>query len=341
MSFAGERLPPEWQRPLVARTHKTVSEAAVARREAAIQEWCSTHQYPAPRVIALFGPGELVDLPVQVTQRGPDKTLLDAVKRAPWRAPGLVDRLASLQIQLHALPIGDWPEPDGEGLAARRLRLVRRFLSTHENPDLSAALARVETLLPELDAGPRVACHGDFHPLNVLVDGDTSMVVDWTDAALGDRHGDVARTSLLFHFGAALATSNRAAKAAMGASQGLLSRRFLRAYTRWVPLDAGRLRKWEAVHLLHGWAQVVEANDQGGALGAARAARAADVDQAAVRVGDGVSALRGARRRRRTRSPRDPRARPTSGRHHAEAPPPRLARRGRRRRPTRRCASGS
>jgi len=33
-----------------------------------------------------------------------------------------------------------------------------------------------------------------------------------------------------------------------------------------VPLDAERLRKWEAVHLLHGWAQVVEAHDAGGQL---------------------------------------------------------------------------
>ncbi len=189
--FAGERLPPEWQRPLVARTHRTVSEAAVARREAAIQEWCCTHQYPAPRVIALFGPGELLDLPVQVMQRGPDLTLLDAVKRAPWRAPALVDRLASLQIQLHALPVSNWPDGEREGLAERRLRLVRRWLATHEDADLSAALSRVEPLLPDLEAAPAVACHGDFHPLNVLVDADTSMVIDWTDAALGDRHGDV------------------------------------------------------------------------------------------------------------------------------------------------------
>ena len=111
-----------------------------------------------------------------------------------------------------------------------------------------------------------VACHGDFHPLNVLVDGDTSMVIDWTDAALGDRHGDVARTSLLFYFGAALATSNRAAKAALGGAQGWLSKRYLRTYRRSAPIDPDRLRRWEAVHLLHGWAQILEAHDRGGEL---------------------------------------------------------------------------
>jgi aminoglycoside phosphotransferase (APT) family kinase protein len=264
--FVGRDLPPEWTGPLVARTHKTVEEAAVARREAAIQDWCVERAYPAPRVIAVFDPGELGDLPVQVMQRGPHATLFDAVKRAPWRAPRLVDRLAALQVRLHALPIEGWPEPDGEGLAERRLRLVRRWLAAHEDADLRAALTRVEPLLPELDTGPKVACHGDFHPLNVLVDGDESMVIDWTDAALGDRHGDVARTQLLFRLAAVLATSNRAAKALVGASQGWLSKRFLNAYQRVVPLDAERLRKWEAVHLLHGWAQIVEAHDAGGEL---------------------------------------------------------------------------
>jgi hypothetical protein len=99
----------------------------------------------------------------------------------------------------------------------------------------------------------------------VLVDGDTAMVIDWTDAALGDRHGDVARTNLLLHFGAALATSSRAAKIALGTAQGWLATRYLHTYKQSVPIDAERLRRWEAVHLLHGWAQIAEVHQRGGA----------------------------------------------------------------------------
>ena len=263
--FAGETLPSPWRQPLVVRIHQTVGEAPIARREAAIQEWCFEHDFPAPQIVALFSPGDLIELPVQVMQRGPDATLLDAVKHAPWRALSLVDRLAALQLQLHSLPTRDWPEAETEGLAERRLRLVRRFLTTSNDAELRAAVARVEPLLPDLEAGPHVACHGDFHPLNVLVDADRAMVIDWTDAALGDRHGDVARTNLLFHFGAALATSNRAAQLALGAAQGWLARRFLATYKRSVPIDDERLRRWEAVHLLHGWAQIAEVHERGGA----------------------------------------------------------------------------
>src|SRR5262249_27192939 len=132
--FAGRDLPPEWLGPLVARTHRTVGEAEGARREAAIPEGCFAQKDPAPRGIPLFRPGELPGLPVQVMHRGPSTTMFDAVKRTPWRAPNLVDRLAALQVRLHALPIDAWPEHDGEGLAARRLRLVRRWLASHDDP---------------------------------------------------------------------------------------------------------------------------------------------------------------------------------------------------------------
>jgi hypothetical protein len=35
-----------------------------------------------------------------------------------------------------------------------------------------------------------------------------------------------------------------------------LSRRYLRTYTSGAALDAGRLRVWEVLHAVHGWAQV-------------------------------------------------------------------------------------
>ena len=46
-----------------------------------------------------------------------------------------------------------------------------------------------------------VLCHGDFHPLNALVDGDGHIgIVDWTDACVCDRHHDVGRSIAIFWF---------------------------------------------------------------------------------------------------------------------------------------------
>ena len=228
--FAGRDLPPEWLGPLVARTHKSVEEAAVARREAAIQDWCFEQAYPAPRVIAVFGPGELGDLPVQVMQRGPHATLFDAVKRAPWRAPKLVDRLAALQLRLHALPIDGWPEPDGEGLAERRLRLVRRWLAAHEDTDLRAALSESSR-----------CCPSSTRPRRSRVTATSIHSTSWSIAtSRWSSTGPMPRSAIVTATSRARISSSTSAprwrprtvpaKALVGASQGWLSKRFLNAY---------------------------------------------------------------------------------------------------------------
>ncbi len=51
----------------------------------------------------------------------------------------------------------------------------------------------------------------------------------------------------------------------MKASHGWLAGRYRGAYERVHPLDPERLRHWEALHLLHGWAQVVDAHREGSA----------------------------------------------------------------------------
>ena len=262
VQFTGSGLPPQWRAPLVVRIHQSVDQASVARREAAIQTWCHDREFPAPRVLMVFEPDELLPLPVQVMERAPGTTMLEGIMKAPWRAACMLERLADLHLRLHAIPIEGWPEAKEAGLAARRLALVRRSLDRHEDPELRDALTRAEQLLPELYAAERVPCHGDFHPLNVMVDGDQTTVIDWTDAALGDRHGDVARTYLLFHV-AAIAATTRVEKTVLKASHGWLAGRYRGAYERVHPLDPERLRHWEALHLLHGWAQVVDAHREG------------------------------------------------------------------------------
>ena len=90
----------------------------------------------------------------------------------------------------------------------------------------------------------------------MLVSGPDSWVIDWTDGALGDRHGDVARTQLLFHV-ASIAAESAVERAALKVVGPRLAKVFLRVYDRRWPLDRARLAQWEIVHLLHGWGQVL------------------------------------------------------------------------------------
>ena len=98
-----------------------------------------------------------------------------------------------------------------------------------------------------------MVCHGDFHPLNVMVDGERASVIDWTDAGLGPREADVARTLLLFHI-AAIAADSAVERRCSVAGPGC---RALPAHLRGGgAARSDRMRVWEVLHAVHGWAQV-------------------------------------------------------------------------------------
>jgi aminoglycoside phosphotransferase (APT) family kinase protein len=256
VTLTGRELPAEWQAPLVVRVQPDVDRFDIARAEVRVQEWCATVDYPSPRVLAMLAPGELTAASAQVMARASGVPMIDALMRPIWKAPALVALLADLHVRLHRAPTDAWPLPD-VSLARRRLRPVHEWADDLDDALLREALTRVEALLPYLEDHPAVACHGDFHPLNVMVDTTTmtGSVIDWTDAGLGDRHGDVARTQLLFRV-AAIAASSPVERALLKGAGPLLASHYLRQYGKQLPLDEDRLATWEVVHLLHGWGQV-------------------------------------------------------------------------------------
>ncbi|MGK2950519.1 MAG: phosphotransferase family protein [Acidimicrobiales bacterium] len=276
VQLAGPILPGAWTEPLVLRLLPSSDRHGQALREAAVQGWCAAAGYPAPEVLAVFGPDDGFGLPAQVMERAPGTTALDALKAKPWRAFALVDQLARLQLQLHALPTDGWPgTADATALADQRLGLPRRVAERTGSPELQDALARVEAVIPiAVDDPHPVVCHGDFHPLNVMVDGPTGMVIDWTDAGLGPREADLARTLLLFHV-AALAAGSAVERVVLQRVGPRLARRHRRTYEAGATLDPRRLMAWEAMHALHGWSQVVMLH--AGGFEGSSSAEAADV----------------------------------------------------------------
>jgi aminoglycoside phosphotransferase (APT) family kinase protein len=88
-----------------------------------------------------------------------------------------------------------------------------------------------------------------------------TAAIDWTDAGIGDRHGDIARTSWLFSFAAVVARSSLE-RLVLRALAPPLSRAYLSAYRRELPVDPGRLRLWMPLQLLHAWTVAV-AGEQG------------------------------------------------------------------------------
>ncbi len=263
LHFGGSGLSATWAEPLIARIPAAAARYPSLQQESRILSWVAAQGYPAPPMVELVPPGELFDSPVQVMRRLAGITMVQAMRAAPWQAAGWARRLAAAHATLHRLPVPDWA---GRSLAEQRLGLTRRMVARDPDSGLAKALERIEPILPRLDACPPAVCHGDFHPGNLLVEAGTmetgtAAAIDWTDAGIGDRHGDIARTSWLFSFAAVVARSGLE-RLVLRALAPPLSRAYLSAYRRELPVDPGRLRLWLPLHLLHAWAVAV-AGEQG------------------------------------------------------------------------------
>jgi len=104
-------------------------------------------------------------------------------------------------------------------------------------------------LLGELPRGESLL-HGDYHPLNLLMDETGLVLIDWPGATLGPPETNVARTSVLM---AACTPPNamRLMLWLMGAlRRPLFIPRYLAAYRKVRPLDLDQLRQWQVVHAI-------------------------------------------------------------------------------------------
>lgn len=254
VSLAGSDVPEDWRGPLVLRIKPDVDRYDIALREMAIQNWCTEAGLPVPQVLEVLEPGQPFDRPTQVMERAPGVMLLDVLLSSPWRFRSLMGELAGLHAMVHRVD----PEgfPPGDDLLDRRLALTRYTAEHLDHEPLRRALADVEAIAPRLRGGLPTVCHGDFHPLNVVVGPAGLQLIDWTDAGVGDRHGDVARTLLLFSV-AWLAAGSPAERLALRAAGPILGRAYRRAYRRQLDLDEERVALWKPVHLLHGWSQAI------------------------------------------------------------------------------------
>ena len=66
-----------------------------------------------------------------------------------------------------------------------------QYLDNTQKIKLLSALSNQDNSVEKL-------CHGDFHPQNILFDGQKYTIIDWVDAASGNPLTDVCRTYLIF-----------------------------------------------------------------------------------------------------------------------------------------------
>lgn len=111
----------------------------------------------------------------------------DVMSRKPWSIFHYARRMAELHVEMHASDI----QAD---LPSQRQRLIDKICDAEALPaDLRSKALPVLESMPD---GNKL-CHGDFHPLNIMVSSQEEIIIDWIDASLGNPLADLARTTII------------------------------------------------------------------------------------------------------------------------------------------------
>ena len=256
LAFRLDGAPADWSRPLILRVMTRADSGPRVLREVAVHEALVQAGFPAPRVLLHDTEPAPLGLPFLVMERLPGGTMWSAVGKGGLPAIfALPRRLAELQARLHRL--------GGEGLAERARAFgidpatmsvkadVQRLHQRIAREGLTGLLPGADWLVGNLPtpAQAEVICHGDFHPLNIMMDrGQVSGVIDWANVVLGEPAYDVAalRTIGLY---ADLGVPAWA-RGATNLVRRLMVRRYMSLYRAAAPLETRNLPYYEAIRIL-------------------------------------------------------------------------------------------
>lgn len=197
--------------PIVIRYLHGLNAADAARLEANGLRDLSRAGYPVPELFLL---ADEEDEPFMVMERLAGEPLTQVALANPARIPYWLDKSSDLLLRLHGV---QWrngfaafkPELSPREFADRQVRWWKQQARSVQADDLTPAFAWLSGNLHRIqDDTPLALVHRDFHPSNILVDGERiTGVVDWGELSIADPAVDVAWSYMI------LATESSAALA--------------------------------------------------------------------------------------------------------------------------------
>lgn len=256
LAFRLSGAPADWEGPLILRVMTRGDSGPRVLREAAVHAALVKAGFPAPRVLLHDTDLAPLGLPFLIMKRLPGETMWSAAAKTGLPAfLAIPRRLAELQVRLHRL--------GGEALreGARALGVDPAMMGVQadvERLHRRIARERLMGLLPGADwlvdrlpapAQGEVICHGDFHPLNIMMDGDRlSGVIDWANAVIAEPAYDVAGLcTIALYADPGVPTW---ARGLAGLARRLMVSRYMGVYRAALPLETRNLAYYEAIRIL-------------------------------------------------------------------------------------------
>ena len=158
-------------------------------------------------------------------------SMMGQLSAKPWKLFTFGRKLAELQASVHQFRIDQLPSQHEQ---------LERLIARAELPAARRDIALVRLRkLPEGTA----ACHGDFHPDNVLLNG-AATIIDWTTACVGNPVADFARTSLILQLGAPPPSFSLWTRITIHIGRGLFHRSYTRRYLKLRRLNWPDVQPW-------------------------------------------------------------------------------------------------
>ncbi len=191
------------------------------------------------RVPEVFEAMEVMGRPGLVMERIDGADLLTVIGRQPWKVWWVAGIGGRAHARMH------------EVVAPAEVQSTKEYVTralTH-SPHVPKVVADAALkALADLPDGDRLS-HGDFHPANILMDGDEPVIIDWGNVTRGDPAADVARTLVILESGSPPPGTPLPLRLMALFGRRLLTSAYIRAYRRVAPLDMGLVRRWAAVRL--------------------------------------------------------------------------------------------
>jgi aminoglycoside phosphotransferase (APT) family kinase protein len=226
-----------------------------AAREVIIQRFVADAGFPTPRILLSGPPTERLSarwMLMEFVEGRPLLPSLDgvrAVAAAPRLMRSLPDTLATCAAALHQLTVGDLREELGvDDDVVELVGRMRARMVTAGRHDLTTIADELVASRPERHR--EVLCHGDLHPLNVLVGAHGTSLIDWSTGLIADPIHEIAFTRwLLSNPPLDASPAIRRAVLALGR---MMSRRFATVYARAgsIDTDPGTVAWFERLHAL-------------------------------------------------------------------------------------------
>jgi aminoglycoside phosphotransferase (APT) family kinase protein len=245
--------PAELRGPLVVRI---MPDRTAGERETFVQRWLAASGFSTP-IVAASGTADGLGEAYMVMRRAAGSPPLAGLQlgktllRLRSILANLPTLLAHAAAELHALN----PDPLTSELVAAGVSFptdpASRFLTAFERASSTFQRSHFDDLhawfeLSRVGPDTRVICHGDLHPLNILVDPTGAVtVLDWTNAAIGPREMDIGFSAGLLR--CAPIAVPRPLRPVIDRITNGLAERFIDSYRQRSGVDDDAVIWWEAL----------------------------------------------------------------------------------------------